>query len=242
MANPLFYRNVVPLNRDAHRALRLKTPDKPYDFARAAHLIPALIDEFDAANAEMPVAFLPGAPQPAAVFVTGIKPGRNVFISAEGRWNGGYVPAYIRRYPYIIGEVANADPVLCIDDAYEGWSETDGPRLFSETGEPEAPVGSALSIANSYKTAAVRTDAFAATLQKLGLFQSISLDAKLADGETTIVHGLLIVDEQLLAKLPDADFLGLRKAGYLKPIYAHLASLGAVSKLADKLAAVTSSA
>jgi hypothetical protein len=234
MVNPLFYRNVVPLNRDAHRSLRIKAPEKPLEYARSAHLIPAMIDEFGAMTNEIPLAFLPGAAQPAAVFVTGIKPGRNAFITEAGRWDGSYVPAYIRRYPFIIGDVADADPVLCIDDSYEGLGQKEGARLFSAAGKPEAPIAEGLKIANQYRAAAARTDAFTAMLQKLRLFRSISLDAKLADGETTIVHGLLIVDEQILAALPDSDFLDLRKAGYLKPIYAHLQSLGAVSKLGAK--------
>lgn len=242
MVNPLFYRNIVALNREQHRELRLKTPEKPLDYARGAHLIPAMIDEFAVASTEIPLAFLPGATQPAAVFVTGIKPGSNAFITPEGRWDGSYLPAYLRRYPFIIGDVPDANPVLCIDDAYEGFDTADGARLFSEAGEPEKPVSEALAIANSYRAAAGRTDAFAQTLQKLGLFRSISLDAKLANGETTVVHGLLVVDEQVLAGLSDAAFLDLRRAGYLKPIYAHLASLQTVSKLAGKAAAASGDA
>ena len=97
MANPLFYRQVVPLNRDTHRSLTFRAPERPLDYAREAHLIPAVIDEFAAAAAEIPIAFLPGPTQPAAVFVTGFKPGVNAFISPKGRWDGHYVPAYVRR-------------------------------------------------------------------------------------------------------------------------------------------------
>ena len=234
MVNPLFYRNVVPLNRETHRELRLKTPEKPLDYSQGAHLIPAMIDEFGAASTEIPVAFLPGAKQPAAVFVTGVKPGSNAFITAEGRWDGSYLPAYLRRYPFIIGDVPDAEPVLCIDDSYEGFVKKEGVRLFSSKGEPEKVVSEALALANSYRAAAARTDAFAQTLQRMGLFRSISLDAKLANGETTVVHGLLVVDEQVLQGLSDEAFLELRRANYLKPIFAHLTSLGTISRLAGR--------
>ena len=197
MANPLFYRKVVPLNRDAHRKLRLKAPAKPLDYARGAHLIPAVIDEFGAASSEMPIAFLPGAAVPAAVFVTGLRPGTNAFVTPEGRWNATYVPAYLRRYPFIIGDVKDADPVLCIDEAFEGFGEREGTKLFSTSGEPEPAVKEALALSNNYRAAATRTDALAQQLQAFGLFRSVSLDAKLPDGQSTIVHGLLVVDEEL---------------------------------------------
>jgi hypothetical protein len=242
MANPLFYQNVVPLNRDTHRALRMKPLDRPLDYARLAHLIPALVDEFAAAALEIPIAFLPGVAYPAAVFVTGLKPGRNAFISADGRWDGNYVPAYLRRYPFIIGDVADADPILCIDSEFAGFDETEGTPLFSASGAPEPSVEQALALANTYRAAAQRTEAMAGMLQRFNLFRSVTLDAKLPDGESTVVHGLLVVDEQGLQALPDAQLLELRAAGFLPPIYAHLLSLGTISGLSQKHAAAAGSA
>lgn len=61
MANPLFYQNVVPMNSDAHRNLRFAVPAQTLAFAREANLIPALVDEFDHAMEDLPIAFLPGA-------------------------------------------------------------------------------------------------------------------------------------------------------------------------------------
>ena len=240
VVNPLFYRQVVPLNRDTHRALRLKPLTKPLEYAAGAHLIPAVVDEFAAAATEIPIAFLPGANNPAAVFVTGLKPGTNAFITDKGRWSGTYVPAYLRRYPFIIGDVPNADPVLCIDEAFEGFEEKSGSKLFTAKGEPEPLVGEALSIANYYRAAASRTDALATMLQNFGLFRSVTLDAKLADGQTTVVHGLLVVDEEALTGLSDERFLELRRAGVLKAIHAHLLSLATVSRLAEKATSATS--
>jgi hypothetical protein len=212
-------------------------PDQPLDYARSAHLIPALIDEFPTAASEIPIAFLPGASQPTAVFVTGIKPGSNVFVTPEGRWDAAYVPAYLRRYPFILGNVPNADAVLCIDEQYAGFDENQGEPLFSATGEPGQRIAEALQFANNYQTAATRTDEFAKALQALELFRPVSLDAKLPGGESTVVHGLMIVDETALGALGDEKFLELRRAGYLKPIYAHLMSIGILSRLTGKAGA-----
>lgn len=234
MANPLFYNQVTPLNSEEHRNLRLKPAGKPFGFAREANLVPALIEEFSASVTQMPVAFLPGAKHPSAVFVTGVAPGKNLFISDEGHWTGNYVPAYLRRYPFIMGDVPNADPVLCIDTSFEGLNAKDGARLFNKAGEIEEPVQQALGLAENYRISAQRTEAFCARLQELELFRTVTLDAKLDNGQSTVVHGLMIVDEGALEALSSDVLAGLAKDGFLKPIYAHLLSLPSLEGLAQR--------
>lgn len=203
-------------------------------FAKEANLIPALVDEFELALDDLPIAFLPATDVPSAVFVTGLKPGTNVFISDEGLWDGKYAPAYLRRYPFIIGDVTDGEPILCIDDTYEGLSEETGEPFFSKTGESEEVLVRALTISQSYKASADRTDAFAKMLHEMGLFQSISLDAVMPDGEKTSVHGLMVVNEQSLAELSDEQLGKLNAAGFLKPIYSHLLSLRSISRLGQQ--------
>ena len=235
MSNPLFYKNVVPLSTDVHKKLKFHTPSKPLDFAKDANLIPALVDEFDLALDDLPIAFLPAADVPSAVFVTGLKPGTNVFISEEGLWDGKYAPAYLRRYPFIVGDVENGEPILCVDDTYEGLSEKKGEPFFNKSGESEETLMRALTISQSYKTSADRTEAFTKMLHEMGLFQSISLDAVMPDGEKTSVHGLMVVSEEALEGLSDAQLGKLNAAGFLKPIYSHLLSLRSISRLGQNL-------
>lgn len=242
MANPLFYNQVVPLNTEAHRELRLAPVAKPLAFAAEANLIPALVEEFGAAAPHMPVAFLPGAERPAAVFVAGLKPGQNLFVGADGNWTGGYLPAYLRRYPFIMGDVPGGDPVLCIDESFPGWSKRSGERLFSPTGEPTPVVGNALALAENYRLSALRTDAFSGMLQSLKLFRSVTLDAKSPSGESTVVHGLLVVDENLFDALGEDEVRELHRQKFLKPIVAHLMSLGAVARLGEMMRAAAAKA
>lgn len=235
MTNPLFYKNVIPLNTEAHRNLRLATPEQPLAFARDANLIPALVDEFESAAGDLPIAFLPGTEAPAAVFVTGLKPGTNVFVSRDGLWDGQYAPAYLRRYPFIVGDVSGGEPVLCVDDTYEGLNEEEGERFFTDDGESQETLMRALTLSQGYKTSAERTDAFARMVHDMGLLRAISLDAVLPDGEKTSVHGLMVVDEDALAGLSGGDLETLNKAGFLKAIYWHLLSLKAISTLSRQL-------
>lgn len=236
MANPLFYNRIVPLDTRAHRHLQLAAPEKPFGFAAEANLIPALMEEFGAAAPFMPVAFLPGTDKPAAVFVAGLKPGSNLFIDEAGKWTGGYLPAYLRRYPFIMGDVPQGKPVLCVDETFAGFGR--GDHLFSGVGEMQPVLKQSLALAENYRLGAKRSDAFCETLQRLKLFRAITLDARTPDGESTIVHGLMVVDEEALNALGKDDLAELHRLKYLKPIYEHLVSLSAISRLSQLLPAV----
>lgn len=239
MANPLFYGNIVPLGTAAHRDLRMHTPEKPFGFAAEANLVPALLEEFGTAAPHMPIAFLPNADRPAAVFVTGLKPGRNLFVDVAGQWTGGYLPAYVRRYPFIMGDVPGGEPILCIDSSYEGFGAAAGELLFEAEGKPGSQLGKALALAESYRQSALRVDAFCAALQKLGLFRTVTLDARLPEGESTVVHGLMVVDEEAFNALDAEALRELHAQRFLRPIFEHLVSLAAMSHLSNTLIAET---
>ncbi|MFK5998949.1 MAG: SapC family protein [Rhodobacterales bacterium] len=234
MGNPLFYKNIVALNSEVHRELRMNLIEKPLDFAAEANLIPAIVDEFELAAGDLPIAFLPGEKQPAAVFITGLKPGRNFFVTNEGLWSGNYAPAYLRRYPFIVGDVPDGEPVLCFDESYVGLNDEDGARLFSEIGELEDAGVNALTLAQSYREAAEETDEFGAMLKDMNLLRSVTLDSKLPDGETSSVHGLLVVDEEAFSNLTADQLFELHQKGFLNAIVHHLSSLRLISALAPK--------
>ncbi|TXM64973.1 SapC family protein [Methylobacterium sp. WL120] len=229
---PLFYRNVVPLNRDSHRALRLAEPAR-FGFARDAHLIPAVTDEFAAACRHLPILFLPEGRVPTPVFITGFRPGRSMLIDEAGAWTGRYLPAYLRRYPFILGEVADADPLVCLDEAADGLAtaETEaGLPLFGADGSDTPALAERIALTRDYADAARRTAAFGQILQDLGLLRPVTIQGRDPDtGDTHTLHGAQGVDERALAELPDADLLRLRREGWLAAIYAHLVSLQAIA-------------
>lgn len=229
--NPLFYTSIVPLNREAHKGLGLKVDAQPYAFAKGSHMIPALVEEFGAASRHLPIVFLPGTSGPSPVFLVGLKPGRNDFVGPEGQWTAGYIPAFLRRYPFMFGEVQGRDPVVCIDEAYDGLSREDGEKLFDEQGVETPLLRDKITFVNNYFEAARRGELLGKRIQERDLLRAISLEAKLPGGESTTVHGLFAIDENKLAALSDSAFLQLRKDGLIGPIYAHLLSLSAVDKL-----------
>lgn len=236
---PLFYASPIPLDREAHRDLRTGSGVTDYGFARGTHFIPALIDEFSPASRELPIVFVPSQTGPAAVFMVGLESGRNELVSPDGAWTGGYVPAYLRRYPFILGEVEGADPIVCIDEANTVLSRTEGEPLFDEAGEPSPALGRAIDFTNEYFAAGRRTERFVEMMLRLGLFRSVTVEAKDGKGGSNTIHGLLAIDEEKLYELSDADFLELRRERVLAPIFAHFFSLTQIEKLRSKAEAPT---
>jgi hypothetical protein len=229
---PVLYRSATPLNRQTHARLKIKPLKQPLAFARPTHLLPALFEEFTQAGREIPIVFVPDGAMVTPVFVLGLKQGINSFITADGLWRGNYLPAYIRRYPFIMANVPDGPPLLCVDDSFEGLNEADGKPLFKDDGEPTEELTNALGFAEGFRVAVERTEAFVKTLQRLDLLKDVSMDIRLRTGETVTMNGFKVVDEEKFGKLGDADFLELRNAGYIAPIYAHLLSLGAIQAMA----------
>lgn len=226
----LFYNNIVPLNRDQHRGFHVDTGVNRFGYARGSHVIPALIDEFVVAGINLPILFTVGAPDLVPVFLVGLRTNVNALVDDSGNWNGDYIPAFVRRYPFIIGEVPGSEPLACIDDTAAIHSDTSAP-MFDEDGKEMPALIERIQFANEYFRAAERNTGFVKALTELGLFRTVSIDVKLNTGEALSIQGFMTVDAEKFENLSDEDFGKLRAAGYIAPIYAHLASLGCVERI-----------
>jgi hypothetical protein len=228
---PLFYQSIVPLNRERHRRLRLNREGAPFAFAGKTHVIPAVIDEFVAASRQLPIVFLPASPLPTSVFLVGLRPGENVFVDAMGKWTEGYVPAFARRYPFILGEIGQGGPVACIDEQCANFGEEKGERLFADDATETPFLRGRIKLINDYFAAAQRTDVLLRALSDLQLLRPVTIESKLPLGSSSILHGFLTIDETKLNALTNEDFLRLRQEGLLLAIYAHLLSLPMIDRL-----------
>ncbi len=228
---PVLYRSVTPMNREQHAAMRLAPLPQPLSFARGTHLLPAMVDEFAAAARELPIVFLPEADGISPVFMLSLRSGINGFVTSEGLWTASYLPAYIRRYPFVLGDIEGRDPILCFDDQFEGFNETHGEIMFNPDGKPSAVLEAAMQFAGGFREAGQRTTQFVKKLRELDLFKSVTMDVNSAKLGKTTIEGLLVIDEAKLKTLNDAVILDLQKTGYLPAIHAHLLSLGGIVAL-----------
>lgn len=232
------YRRPVLLHRDTHRDTRLAPlTDTSFGFARSAHSLPLTAVEFTEACKEYPVVFARDSQgQVLPVLLLGLRDGENLFVDADGRWTARYVPAFVRRYPFVLAQIDGSQLGVCIDQAWEGVGSS-GDALFDEAGADTPFLAKALEFLHRYQAEHERTRLFCERLSSLGLLQEMNARADLPTGASFTLQGLMIVDEQRLLKLPDDSALALLRSGELAWIYSHLVSVANLRGLIDRLSA-----
>ncbi|MFA5916004.1 MAG: SapC family protein [Burkholderiales bacterium] len=237
MATLLFYQRPVPLNADVHLHTRVGALAGNFGFSAQTNSIPlAAVEFFDTAR-EYPIAFTGkegGTLFPIALL--GVRQNENLFVAADGRWEGRYIPAFVRRYPFVLAEKQDAEDFnVYLDEAYPGLGAEDGERLFTDEGEHTPLLKQALEFLSNYQGEIKRTRLFVERLQALELLIPRVLEVVRNNQQPMVLQGFSVVDEQRLMALSDAQLLELARNGYLVWIYAHLMSLGNVSSLAQRL-------
>jgi len=176
--------------------------------------------------------FVRGAEQELIpVVLTGAPGGHNVHVDDTGRWNAGYVPAYVRRYPFVFAQTASDQYTVCIDEACPGFGESTGASLFDPGGDPSPMLKQVVTNLCEYQRQAQFTQGFVRRLDAAGLLVEAAGRADLMDGRSLALQGFWIVDETRLRSVPDAALKDLFASGEVGLIYAHLLSLGNVLEL-----------
>jgi hypothetical protein len=219
---PLFYKSPTPLDAKAHSKLALKK-NFGFGFTEGVNAVPVNLIEMPQICHYYPIAFSPdGNATPVAIL--GLRDSENLFLSKD-KWTANtYIPAYIRRYPFIFSEMPNSDQLtLCIDMDKNIVAE-DGEQTFFKDGKPTDLSQNALEFCKSYHAAAQATMEFSKALAASGLLVDREAQINVSGNRRINFSGFKIIDEQKLAALDDKTFLDWRKKGWLPFIYAHLFS------------------
>ena len=226
---PLFYRTPVVLRFEDHRRAGLGRAQE-FSFTREATAVPLMIGEFMPALRHYPIVFA-DAERPVPLAVLGLKQGRNLFLEDDGSWRAGYyVPAYVRRYPFIITETPDPNTrLLSIDSASERFIETlgedaAGDLLFESGGGPTQATRAAMEFCQAMHEDHLRTVAFADALRGANLLTSNRAEITFPDGERYTLDGFLTIDEKAYRALAADKLTELHKAGWLDLVSLHHAS------------------
>lgn len=236
MTDTAYYEKPVLLDRDKHRKRRVR-PTTSFAFARRANSLYVAGVEFNEACKEYAIVFSrSGNGRIVPVVMLGLRARENLFVDDQDHWTARYVPAFVRRYPFVLAELPGQSLGVCIDEAYPGFGEKEGEPLFDGKGEDTPFLRNALDFLTQYQREYLRTEAFCKRLEQAGLLTEMNARADLVDGRTFTVGSLLVVDEKRLMALPDAAALSLFRSGELHLVSMHLASLSNMQVLVDKIA------
>lgn len=220
---PALYDAPEPVSAAAHGKLKL-APGKDFRFAGEVNALPIAAVEFVAAARSFPILF-DARPPFAPIAILGLRNKQNLFVESSGQWQeGAYIPAYVRRYPFLfLEDHARQKNVLAIERTCTRFNLSDGDPLFE--GEEASPfLNQAIGFCEDYARQWSATLHFTAALKEMDLLTPVDEELKLANGRVIQLKDLTRINERRLNDVPAETFIDWRTKGLLPPVYAQIAS------------------
>lgn len=237
MSSFAFYQKVVPLNSNAHRNLRFDTAKVNFEFVRDTTAVLLGAIEFAEAAREYPIVFIKaqdGKMRP--VVLLGVRTGENLYVDDKGKWDARYIPAFVRRYPFVMAEGgAQGQLMVCIDEECPALNPNIGEVLIDETGQLQPRMNEVMQFLQNFQVEFARTEALVQQLDELGLFVQQGARFDIPNGETFQLTDFYLIDEAKFGQLADDKLPALFRSGALGMAYLHLASLGNMRRLLDRI-------
>lgn len=224
---PLFYNDLTPLSSQQHAGWK-NNPAERAPFLAKNHAVPLTIEEFAIAQRHYPIIFSAGE-NSVPLALMGLNEGVNTFVDDEGKLlRETYVPAYIRRYPWLLARLRpDSDELsLCFDPTFGAVAaEGSGDELFAGD-QPSDVTKSILQFCEQFEQAGQQTTAFMKELSDLDIMMDGEVAIQQQGVEQPFVYrGFRMVDENKLRDLRGDQLRKISQNGILPLLYAHLFSL-----------------
>ena len=229
MTSQNLYVDPAPLDRNVHKNLRLK-PLENFSYAKHLHSSVIAGSEFFAASHHFPVVFVKNSSEKMTPIVV-------LSLQASGHnlgdeWKGVYVPAYVRRYPFVMD---SKDNTLFIDRNCGALQEGEGEPLLTEEGKPTEVLNQVLVFNKQIDTMYKATDEYIEALEKKDLLEPYKGELKLKDQSVKLDRYFVINEKKWHESLSDEEVADWFKKGWIAWTYAHLSSLLSMSKVIERL-------
>jgi hypothetical protein len=239
----LIYERAVPVNPKQHGNLAVKS-GADYGFAKGVNSVPLMAAEFEPASAEYAIVFTGQDKEIMPAALLGVRDQENLYVDDKGVWNAKYIPAFVRRYPFVFSSDNDGETfTLCVDEDFTGVNrEGIGERLFDSAGERTQYLKTVLGFLQAYQAQFVATRAFCQRLGELDLLEAMRADFTLPSGQRIALGGFMAVNRQKLRALPGEKLAQLAGMGELDLIYAHLHSQRNFTATAERVLGVMAAA
>lgn len=224
---PLMYAQLEPLSNQVHANFKLRSSDAAPQLAKV-HAVPLLIDEFVPAQRFFPIVFSLGD-NPVPLALMGLNEGVNTFVDDEGKLLGPtYVPAYVRRYPFMLARVTQDEDTLslCFDPSSGLIGDFEDGQAVFDGDQPSEATRNIMKFCEEFEVSAQRTNQFMEELKKLDILMDGELSVQLGpDVQPSIYRGFKMVDEQKFRDMRGDELRRINQNGILPLLMAHLFSL-----------------
>lgn len=231
MANVmLFYKDITPINKVTHKNLKF-APPSDMSFAKDTHWVPLASSEYFQAALDYPILFMCAEDEQkkkhyTSAALVGLSNEENDYITCDKSWERNtYVPAFVRRYPFVLAQFQNEKELsVCFDQQSGMFNEVAGTELFNSDGSISPFMEERIKFLESFKIAMEKTSEFIDALVEMDLLSEKSINVKNDKGLSAQLEHFWVVDEEKLNKLSASQLAKLHKNGFLGLIFAHLMS------------------
>lgn len=232
----LIYETAVPVSAARHANVSLQ-PSPDYAFSAGVNAVPLMAVEFLRAAVEYAIVFTVTGEEVMPAVVLGVRGDQNLYLAADRQWQAKYVPAFIRRYPFVFSRSADGKTLtLCIDEAHPGVNrEGKGERLFGDDSKPTPYVDRVLKFLQEYQSQFERTRQFGQKVHKLGLLEAMQAQVTTPTGEKLSLNGFHSVSRDKLRKLDGEALASLAKTDELELLYLQMHSMRNFIDVKDRL-------
>lgn len=232
----LIYESAVPVSRARHDNLSVQVGGD-YAFSRTVNSVPLTAVEFPHAAPEYAIVFAGDETAVMPAVILGLRGDENLYLTEKGGWDAKYIPAFIRRYPFVFStQDGGKNFTLCIDESFQGFNrDGKGQRLFAEDGKPSAYTENVLKFLQEYQAHFQRTQAFCTRLKEFDLLEPMQAQVTMRSGEKLSLSGFLAVNRDRLKKLSGESLSLLASTDELEMIYLHLQSMRNFNRMRERL-------
>lgn len=238
-AQLLIYETVVPLSLARHRNAAVQIGEN-YTFSKNTNSVPLMAVEFPYAASEYAIVFAGNKESVMPAAILGVRDRENLYISSDAKWDAKYIPAFVRRYPFVFTNSDNGQRfVLCVDEAFSGFNhEGKGQKIFGEDGKPTEFVDKILKFLQEYQTQFSRTQAFCKKVLELDLLEPMQAQVETNSGEKLSLSGFMAVNRTKLKAVAPEKLAELARTDELELLYLHLQSMRNFMALPGRLAVI----
>lgn len=227
--NVMMYKNPQPLTKDTHAKFGVKRVSKPFEFMQDSHFIPLTAPEFGMAANSYPIIFAGENRTPLAVM--GVRKDENLFITKGEFDNDYYMPAFARRYPFVLaGDQANDRMIVCVDQDADCVTNKKPEQPFFDGDNASQFTTEAFEFLQAFERDRRATEAMVNRFKELDLFESkeMNFQGQNADGTPAPrqkIADYFAVTEDRLRKLDAATLKEFNENGFMAVAHAHMISL-----------------
>jgi len=213
------YQNTHPL--DKSQDLKY-TQVSTYTFAARENFCPVFLQELPQVIREYFVCF-PNNNTDLPHALLGFQKDTNQYVTADGTWQADYIPAYIRRYPFILAKIdGDGKPAdeftLAADMAAPHFEQANGQPLFTQTGQPTDLLEQRIALLKGIEQQRTATQQAVREIEAAGLFKMEQLTIKSGNQPVATIGGLRMIDPEKLSQITT------KPGPVAELIYAHLFS------------------